>query len=355
MSIGSTIKRLRREREMTQEQLAECLGITANAVSQWECDRTAPDISQLPMLARVLQVTTDRLLGVDFSRDEEEIERIVDESFDFYRVGQFTKAVEIVRDGLKQYPQSFRLMARLAENLIGIPGCEAEIEELCDKILKDCTEGRPRDHAYRLKIILCGQRGEYGEVKKLAENLPHVWASQEELLLRWYHEDSEAHRMELVECAKVYLRSLAICLGNISDTSGYTVEEKIQIRNQIIGIVQILFPDQDYCDEAVVLADEYGMIAALYVHLGEHDRALDALERMRECALHFEASNGKHTSPAFRGYEDGKWLSEELSFCRDELLPFITQNPSFDPLRDEPRYTEVVEALKYPQNNHLNH
>ena len=47
MSIGSTIKKLRRERDMTQEQLAEYLGITANAVSQWECDRTAPDISQV--------------------------------------------------------------------------------------------------------------------------------------------------------------------------------------------------------------------------------------------------------------------------------------------------------------------
>lgn len=96
MSIGSTIKKLRRERNMTQEQLAECLGITANAVSQWECDQTAPDISQLPMLARILQVTTDRLLGIDFSKDEEEIERIGAESFDFYRKGQRTKAIEIV-------------------------------------------------------------------------------------------------------------------------------------------------------------------------------------------------------------------------------------------------------------------
>ena len=50
MSIGSTIKRLRRERDLTQEQLAEYLGITSRAVSQWECDRTAPDISQLPAL-----------------------------------------------------------------------------------------------------------------------------------------------------------------------------------------------------------------------------------------------------------------------------------------------------------------
>ena len=232
MSIGTTIKKLRRERNMTQEQLAEYLGITANAVSQWECDRTAPDISQLPMLSRILQVTTDRLLGVDFSLDKEEIERIGRESFDFYRVGQREKAIEIVRNGLKQYPQSFRLMARLAESLIGIPGCEEEIEELCDKILKDCTEGRPRDHAYRLKIILCGQRGQYGEVKKLAENLPHVWASQEELLLRWYHEDSEAHRIELVECAEMYLQSLTICLGHIALSSCYTVEEKFRSENK---------------------------------------------------------------------------------------------------------------------------
>ncbi len=348
MSIGSTIKKLRREREMTQEQLAECLGITANAVSQWECDRTAPDISQLPMLARVLQVTTDRLLGVDFSKDEEEIERIGQESFDHYRGGQLIKAAEIAREGLKQYPQSFHLMARLAESLIGLPGCEEEIEELCDKILKDCTEGRPRDHAYRLKIILCGRRGQYGEVKKLAENLPHIWASREDLLLRWYHEDSEEHRMELAECAKVYLRSLVICLGHIAHSSCYSIEEKIQIRTQIIGILQILFPDQDYCDEAVVLADEYSIIAALCAEMGNRDQALDAFERMCEYALHFETSSGKHTSPVFRGSEVGRWLPDEYSYCRDELLPFIAQDPSFDPLRDEPRYIEVVEALKNP-------
>ena len=154
MSIGTTIKKLRREREMTQEQLAEYLGITANAVSQWECDRKAPDILQLPMLARVLQVSTDRLLGIDFSKDEAQIERILDESSACTRTGQFAKAIEIVRNGLKQYPKSFHLMARLAENLLAAPGNEDEIEWLCDKILKECTESGPRDHAYRLKIIL---------------------------------------------------------------------------------------------------------------------------------------------------------------------------------------------------------
>ena len=65
MTIGKTIKRLRRERDITQRQLAEYLGISPKAVSQWECDRTAPDISQLPLLANILEVTTDEILGVD--------------------------------------------------------------------------------------------------------------------------------------------------------------------------------------------------------------------------------------------------------------------------------------------------
>lgn len=41
MSIGTTIKKLRRDQNITQEQLAEMLGISTNAVSQWECDKTA--------------------------------------------------------------------------------------------------------------------------------------------------------------------------------------------------------------------------------------------------------------------------------------------------------------------------
>jgi len=48
MSIGTTIRQLRHEHDMTQEQLAGFLGLTPAAVSGWECDRNAPDISQIP-------------------------------------------------------------------------------------------------------------------------------------------------------------------------------------------------------------------------------------------------------------------------------------------------------------------
>lgn len=63
-TIGKRIMTLRKSRSMTQEQLAEQLGVSAQAVSKWENDISCPDINLLPKLAAVFQVTTDSLLGV---------------------------------------------------------------------------------------------------------------------------------------------------------------------------------------------------------------------------------------------------------------------------------------------------
>ncbi len=63
MTMGKRIMTLRKEQGLTQEQLAEKLGVSAQAVSKWENDASCPDISIIPQLARVLRVSTDELLG----------------------------------------------------------------------------------------------------------------------------------------------------------------------------------------------------------------------------------------------------------------------------------------------------
>ena len=64
MDIGSTVKRLRLSKKMTQEELAEKLGVTVQSVSRWENDVNYPDITVLPLLAELFSVSTDMLLGV---------------------------------------------------------------------------------------------------------------------------------------------------------------------------------------------------------------------------------------------------------------------------------------------------
>lgn len=61
-TIGSRIAKYRKEKGMTQEELASRLGVSSQAVSKWENDLSCPDISLLPQLCQVLEVSTDELL-----------------------------------------------------------------------------------------------------------------------------------------------------------------------------------------------------------------------------------------------------------------------------------------------------
>ena len=63
MTIGKRIGLLRRQKGLTQEELANHMGVSPQAVSKWENDQTCPDISALPKLARLFGVTVDELLS----------------------------------------------------------------------------------------------------------------------------------------------------------------------------------------------------------------------------------------------------------------------------------------------------
>lgn len=64
-TLGQKIGSLRREKNLTQEELAERLGVSAQAVSKWENDVSCPDIMLLPKLAQIFGVSTDNLLGCE--------------------------------------------------------------------------------------------------------------------------------------------------------------------------------------------------------------------------------------------------------------------------------------------------
>ena len=61
-SIGSRISKYRKAKSLTQEELANHLGVSAQAVSKWENDASCPDISLLPQLCSILGITSDELL-----------------------------------------------------------------------------------------------------------------------------------------------------------------------------------------------------------------------------------------------------------------------------------------------------
>ncbi len=71
--LGENIKRLRREKEITQETLADFLGVTFQSVSNWERGESYPDITMLPEIAGFFKVSIEELLGVNRAENEAEI------------------------------------------------------------------------------------------------------------------------------------------------------------------------------------------------------------------------------------------------------------------------------------------
>ena len=80
MTLGKRIMQQRKRIGLTQEQLAEKLGVTAQAVSKWENDQSCPDISILPKLADIFGITTDALLGREPEEPVHNAEVVEDDS-----------------------------------------------------------------------------------------------------------------------------------------------------------------------------------------------------------------------------------------------------------------------------------
>ncbi|MBO5109958.1 MAG: helix-turn-helix transcriptional regulator [Clostridia bacterium] len=112
MKIGSKIKELRKRRGITQEQLANSIGISFQAVSKWENGIALPDITLAPMLANYFGVSMDELFDYNRSDIEREIEEITEESWK-YRETDPDEGRRILEAGLLKYPDNDILLNNL--------------------------------------------------------------------------------------------------------------------------------------------------------------------------------------------------------------------------------------------------
>lgn len=111
-TMGQIIKKLRKGRGFTQEELAERLGVTYQTISKWENDSGMPDISQIVPLASVFDVSTDFLFGIDNTSETEEALKIVscaDSIQEYGKLDTYLKAYDILLDGLKKYPNNYMI------------------------------------------------------------------------------------------------------------------------------------------------------------------------------------------------------------------------------------------------------
>lgn len=120
MRIGDVIRTYRKNKNLTQEEMARRLGVTAPAVNKWENNVSLPDITLLAPIARLLETTPDTLLSFREELSQEEINDIVQEADAKFQKTSYEEAFEFCRNKIRQYPGCDRLALRLAMILDGL-------------------------------------------------------------------------------------------------------------------------------------------------------------------------------------------------------------------------------------------
>ena len=104
MEIGKKIKELRVSKSMTQEDLAIRLGVSTQAVFRWEISITYPDITLLPILANMFNLTIDYLLDVDIMKKQQEIDAIIEEDRKLFNKDKIEERKNLIENAVKNIP-----------------------------------------------------------------------------------------------------------------------------------------------------------------------------------------------------------------------------------------------------------
>lgn len=141
MKIGEVIRKYRKIKQMTQEEMANCLGVTTPAVNKWENGNTMPDITLLAPIARLLGISLDELLSFQNELTTEEIQKISKEAEQKFSTESYDVVLKWVKEQIRIYPNCEPLIYNLVVQLDG----QRLIQQLpndqeCEKYILDCYQ-----------------------------------------------------------------------------------------------------------------------------------------------------------------------------------------------------------------------
>lgn len=108
LKLSENIKRFRKERKMTQEQLAEAMGVSISAVYKWESNQSTPEINLILGLADLFQTSTDVLLGYEWS--DRSCKAYLEKLAVLKKENRHDEAAAEAEKALKNYPNHFDIV-----------------------------------------------------------------------------------------------------------------------------------------------------------------------------------------------------------------------------------------------------
>ena len=108
LKLSENIKKYRKDMDLTQEGLADALGVTVGAVSKWENGNNVPDVMTMMELADFFNISMDELLG--FSLSSKKIENMCEKIDGLAISHRFDEAIMVAKDAMTRYPHTFKVL-----------------------------------------------------------------------------------------------------------------------------------------------------------------------------------------------------------------------------------------------------
>lgn len=365
LNLSENIVRLRHNKKITQEQLADFIGVTKASVSKWETKQSMPDVLLLPRLAAFFDVTIDELLGYEPQLGREQIRKLYHDLAAAFAKEPFEEAMGRSREFVKKYyscyPFLFQLCVLWFNHFMLADGQKrrmevlADISGLCDHIIEGCKDIGICNDTVILKAGVELQMGKPEEVIEILEEIlnPYRLSAQSDAsLIQAYMLAEEKDKANSFTQMSMYLHLMNLIA---SATQYITIHsDQLDICEETVRRVKKIAEvyDLEHLHPNVVAAFRYQ--AAIVCCM--HGKKQEALHMLKGYAASIDALlTGKQ--PVIHGdrYFDqvDEW-AEQLDIGADaprdkrviwESAVQALENPVFAVLQEEAEYQNIKKFL----------
>lgn len=353
LNIGETIKKLRKEKEITQEEFAEVLGVSYQSVSRWENNSCYPDIELIPIIASFFGISTDRLMGIDETKEQKAVSKYLDDFQNAISKGKIDDCIAIARKGVKEFPNNYILLNKLMyalfvsgdddgnipewkENMVKY---DAEITDLGERIMKYCPDQNIRLEATaRLAFNHCCQgRKEIG--KNIYATLPPMKLCRENQM--WWSLEKEEKLPFLQKAIDESCTLLHSFIWLLADADVVSTETELIAINKLSELEQLIYdgnrPKNSWGDVWL----DYSK-AGKYALLGDYENMYKHLHLAVKTARAFD---NRPDEQIYSAVLVGEIIDRRIDFDTADTRPICEilrdkwlQDSEFDPVRDSEEF-----------------
>ncbi len=296
--IGDSIKRLRKQKGITQETLAEYMYVSCAAVSKWERNESLPDISTVISLASYFSVSADEILGIDRGKIEEKIQKYISEAERLAAMGKSYERFELLSKAYGEFPYDWRIVDQYMWQLYYDPHSEGpygnevhkeELYRLCERVLDECTVDKVRYSALSILGGLYLLDGKEDKAVETAKRFPGYHMTEGEELEGCVSENNAEWLKQMRRNIWDLTYMLHVKFRNTAhhDHSIDSVQT-IKYLKYAVDLIKMVFDDEDFGFFHYELSELYMWIANRYVSVNELEKAFEYYELSFEHARKYD-------------------------------------------------------------------